>query len=202
MSNPYQSPTPGPPIVATRLDLATLEPLQKQILNLRIIVFALAVGVIAFGSYAIVTNWHKPHSLAGKFDYLCLIALAATVVALFAGVVVPWLLFRHVKLPPSALAQFAAQQPDVAQIQGVKARIQGAAIIGCAILEAPAFVNLVAYQRSPELLNLIAAGVLLVGILAWFPLPGRCERWIEAELRRQKDEAARTAVGIDLPGRV
>jgi hypothetical protein len=32
------------------------------------------------------------------------------------------------------------------------------------------------------------AGFLLLGILAQFPLPGACERRIEDELRREKEE--------------
>ena len=202
MSNPYQSPTPEAPVATTSLDLATLGPLQKQILTLRIIIVALAVGVSVYAAYAIVQNEDKPHFLAEKLEPLNLIMIALALVALPMGIVVPWLVFRHVQISPHVAASFASHGPQIAPVMIIQARIQTAAIISCAEFEGAAFANLYAYHTSVEWLHLIAAGVLLMGILAWFPLPGRCERWIEAELRRQKDEAARTAVGIDLPGRV
>ena len=65
-----------------------------------------------------------------------------------------------------------------------------------------AFANLVAYTTRPELLNLLMAGILLLGILARFPQPGAFERRIEDELRRQNEEASLKPVAIDRPGRV
>jgi hypothetical protein len=188
MSNPYQSPlaqAKGEELAAT---LAALPPLQGMIRTLRIVVAALALGVIVFAGYAIYSQAGKPLALAGRLDTLSLIMLGFGASQAVLGIVLPAVVFRAVTAPAAAAArQFAALDPQTAKVLGIQMRLQTATIVGCAMFEGGAFANLVAYLFAGDLLNVIAAGVLLLGILCFFPLPGACERRIAAELVRQKE---------------
>jgi hypothetical protein len=165
------------------------QPLAQQIQVLRILVAAMALGVVAFAGYTIYHNLGKPIVLAGKFDSLNVLMLVFGATALATGLVIPPIIFRSAARTPS-VGNPAALEPGVAPILTVQARIQTATIVGCALFEGGAFGNLVAYMQNAELLNLILAGVLLLAILARFPLPGACEQRILDELRRAKEQAA------------
>lgn len=163
-------------------------PLSQQIRVLQIIVFALAMGLFVFAGVATGQSFGKPQTLAGKFEPMNVAMLAFGGVALVMGIVLPGIMFRQIQVPTAAQAQFAAHGPEVARVLGVQMRIQTATIIGCALFEGGAFANLVAYMTTQELLHLIVAGVLLVGILARFPLPGATRERIDRELLRMKEE--------------
>jgi hypothetical protein len=189
MSNPYQPPTVDPRSPVAAADLSSLQPLRGAILTLRIIVFSLALGVIGFGVYTVVHNAGKPHTFAENLDSMSVAMLVFGVVDGLLGIVLPSMLFRFVKPNAEMSAQWAVHEPEVARVLGVQGRIQTATIVGCALFEGAAFANLYAYMVRPELLNLLMAGLMLLGILARFPLPSACERRIEDELRREKEEA-------------
>jgi hypothetical protein len=202
MSNPYQPPTVDPQSPLAAADLASLPPLRQQIMVLRIIVASLAVGVVVFGVVAVSQNLGKQHGLGTHFDVISVFMLLFGVAVLIVGLVLPSLVFRQAKVAPQMAAQYAVHGPDAARALGVMGRIQTATIAGSAVFEGGAFANLFAYMTTAELLNLIMAGILLLGILARFPLPGACARRIEDELRRQNEEASLKPVAIDRPGRV
>jgi hypothetical protein len=189
MSNPYESPIAETKAEALAESLTGNEPLQGLIRTLRIIVAALALGVIAFAGYAIFSRIGQPRALGGNLDTLGVIMLGFGATQGVLGIVLPAVMFRAVPVPAAAAAQFAVHGPETAKILGIQARIQTATIVGCAMFEGGAFANLTAYLTQGDLLNLIAAGVLLLGVLVHFPLPGACERRIAAELRRMKVEA-------------
>jgi hypothetical protein len=163
-------------------------PLSQQIRVLQIIVFALAMGVIVFAGVAIGQNLGKPHTLAGKFEPLNVAMLAFGGVAFVMGIVLPGIMFRQIQVPTAAQPQFAAHGPEVVRVLGVQMRVQTATIIGCALFEGGAFANLVAYMTTQELLHLFVAGVLLLGVLARFPLQGSTRERVERELLRMKEE--------------
>jgi hypothetical protein len=95
------------------------------------------------------------------------------------------------------MSQFAQHSPEAQRVLAIQGRIQTATIVGCALFEGGAFANLVWYMNTGELLHLAMAGLLLLGILARFPLPGACERRIADELRRQEEGASANPVAID-----
>jgi len=189
MSNPYQPPATEISLAPTGLGLSAMAPLRGAILTLRIIVVALALGVIGFGVFTLVKNAGKPHTFAENLDSTSVIMLVFGLVDGFLGIVLPSVLFRFVKPNAAMAAQFAVHGPEVVRVLSVQGRIQTATIVGCALFEGAAFANLYAYLVRPELLNLLMAGLMLLGILARFPLPGACERRIEDELRREREEA-------------
>ena len=190
MSNPYQTPATETAWTTPGLDLASMAPLRGAILTLRIIVAALVLGVVGFGVYAVAQNAGKPHTL-GNLDSLGVVMLVLGVVDGLLGVVVPRVMLQILRsMKPNAqqAAQWAALPPQVARVLAIQNRIQTVTIVGCALFEGAAFANLYAYLVKPELLHLLMAGLMLLGILAQFPLPGACERRIEDELRREKEE--------------
>jgi hypothetical protein len=172
----------------TSLPTPAHEPLRKQVMTLRIIVLALAAGVIAFAIFAIVQNLGKPHTLAGKLDQLSVMLLGFGLITLVLGVVVPPIVFATSRGTAVQTMQTACNEPELARVLWVLLRMQNATIIGCALFEGGAFANVFGYMQSNELLHLILAGVLVLGILVRFPLQGLTEQRLELELRRLKEE--------------
>ena len=165
------------------------QPLAQQVNVLRIIVASMALGVLAFAGYAIYANLGKPVVLAGKLEPLNFVLLAVGVATLILGFVLPPIIFRAAAgNPPPGLS--ASLDPAIAPLLAIQARIQTATIVGCALFEGGAFANVFGYMQSGESLHLILAGVLLLAMLAHFPLSGTSEQRILDELRRDKEQAA------------
>lgn len=165
------------------------QPLAQQINVLRIIVASMALGVLAFAGYAIYANLGKPLVLAGKLEPFNFVLLALGVATLILGFVFPPIIYRAAAgNPPPGLP--ASLDPAIAPLLAVQSRLQTATIVGCALFEGGAFANVLGYMQSGELLHLILAGILLLAILARFPLSGTSEQRILDELRRDKEQAA------------
>ncbi len=152
------------------------ETLRPLVMTLRIIVIALAMGVIFFGIFAAVQNAEKPLALGTKMNYLFL-AIAGPM--FLAGFVVPRL------LPMRAATSEAGA---AAAVKAIFDPIQTATIVGCALFEAAAFANLFVYLQEGELVHLAISGIALLCILAHFPIPGRIEQRIEEQLQARRDE--------------
>jgi hypothetical protein len=164
------------------------QPLRLQIMTLRIIVVALAMGVIVFGTYVVARNIGKPHFLAEKLDTVSLVLLGMGLATLLLGIVVPSLFFANRRGSPLTPAALATYDREAAKVFGILGRLQTATIIGCALFEAGAFANLYGYMETRELLHLGIASVLTMGILARFPFELSTVQRIEEELRRLKEE--------------
>jgi hypothetical protein len=190
--NPYRTSSLASPWGETSIPPAAIKPLQGSILTLRIIVFALAMGVTMFGGFAVMSNLGKPHTLGWNLQPLNLIMLGFGAMMLLLGAVLPSVIFRNVTMQVAAHIHPAAADPAVAQVLAIQQRWQTATIVGCAFFEGGAFANLFAYFTTCELLNLLMGGILLMGILARFPLPGSCQRRIEDELRGIKGAPPKT----------
>jgi hypothetical protein len=197
MTNPYQPPAAPPLRFITPEELRAIAPLAGQILVLRIVVAALALGVVVFAAVAVVQNLGKPQVLAGKFDVVGIAMLGFGALVGLQGIVLPGIVFRIAKPGSAVMSQFAQHSPEAQRVLAIQGRIQTATIVGCALFEGGAFANLVWYMNTGELLHLAMAGLLLLGILARFPLPGACERRIADELRRQEEGASANPVAID-----
>lgn len=159
------------------------ETLRPLVMTLRIIVIALAMGVTSFGVFAAVQNASKVQTFGTKVNYLF---LAITAPMFLAGFVVPRL------LPKSGTGQSPsdskAKPDEAAAVSSAFASIQTATIVGCALFEGAAFMNLVSYMLDAELVHLAAGGIALVCILAHFPIARRVEQRIEEQLQKQRDE--------------
>jgi len=197
MSNPYQSPATAPLRLITAEELRGIAPLAGQILVLRIIVAALALGVVVFAAYTVVHNFGKPQAFGQKLDIVGMAMLGFGALMLLQGIVLPSVVFRMARPNSAATSQFAQHGPEAQRVLAIQSRIQTATIVGCALFEGGAFANLVWYMNTAELSHLAMACLLLLGILARFPLPGACERRIAGELQRQEEGASFNPAAID-----
>ncbi len=165
-------------------------PQRGPLMTLRIIVAALALGVASYGAFVVAQNIGKPQVLAARLDSLNVILLALGLVTLLLGIFVPYVVFSSSRGSLPQVPAELAKTPQQARLVAIQLRIQTATIIGCALFEGGAFANLFGYSQSRELLHLVLAGVLLLGICAHFPTTGAYERRIDDELRRQNEEEA------------
>lgn len=181
----------------------------QPLMTLRIIVLAMALGVTAFAIVAAIQNIHKPLVIAGRLQPLNIMLLGMGLAAVPLGLVLPATIASSNRgapnrnAPQQAPPQLGAPPAHAAPAKiphessrlAIQQRIQVSTIIACAIFEGGAFANLVGYLQTGELLHLIVAGVLLLGILSRFPLTGAYERQIEDELRRMREEEALKPAG-------
>ena len=159
------------------------EALRPLVMTLRIIVIALVLGVTVFGIIAAVQNAGKPQNFGTKVNYLFL-ALAGPL--FIAGFVVPRLLPKGGPVQPTDAAKYKPE--DAASVQAAFAPIQSATIVGCALFEGAAFMNLVVYLQDAELVHLAVSFIALFCILAHFPVTSRIEQRIEDQLQARHDE--------------
>ncbi len=61
-------------------------------------------------------------------------------------------------------------------------------IVGCALLEGACFVALFAFMMDGHLIGPVVAALLLLGVLAHFPTPGRVSDWVTDQLRLLEEE--------------
>src|SRR5262245_48608683 len=93
------------------------------LLTLRIIVFALAMGVTTFAGFAVSQNTNKPHTVAGKFDMPGMVFLAMGLIALPLGMILPRVIFAMSRSAP-AMNMPPGTSPDQACALIVQQRIQ------------------------------------------------------------------------------
>lgn len=158
------------------------EILRPLVMTLRIIVIALALGVLFFGIFAVVQNASKPQSFGTKVNFLFLAITAPTFVV---GFVVRRLLPKGGAVQPQHAAGQGEPDDD---IRSAFAAIQTPTIVGCAFFEGAAFANLVVYLQEAELVHLAVSGLALFCILAHFPITRRIEQQIEDQLQARRDE--------------
>jgi hypothetical protein len=177
-------------VIPTKIAPENALAIRQPLVVLRIIVAALALGVISFAVVTIVLNLDKPQALAGKLQPLNLVLLGMGLVVFPLGMLLPKIIFAAGRnSPPTGMAA-GNLTPEELRVFAVQQRIQVSTIIGCALFEGGAFANLVGYLQTGEQLHLAVAAVLLIGILAYLPTSASYEQRIEDELRRQKEEEA------------
>src|SRR5207249_10323986 len=96
----------GPQIMSLESSSSPAPATAGPLMTLRIIVFALAMGVATFAGFTISQNINKPHVIAGKFDTQSLMFLAMGFIALPLGIILPRVIFaasrraRAMNMPP------------------------------------------------------------------------------------------------------
>jgi hypothetical protein len=106
------------------------------------------------------------------------------------GAVLPAVIFAAGRGSPQSAPSALAKTPEAARLLSIQQRIQTSTIIACALFEGGAFANIFGYSMTRELLHLILAGVLILGILSRFPMAGSYQRRIDDELRRMQEQDA------------
>lgn len=141
------------------------EQLAVAVRTMQIIVFSMAMGCVVFA--VILLTVIQPEPTEGP-PMIAYIGVAAGLVALVAGVIVPRIM--------------AASQPATA------GAYQTTLIIGSALFEGGAFFNLAAYMIDGQSFSLAVVAVLVSAIVVGMPTIGRVEDWLDA--RRRSDEEA------------
>lgn len=158
--------------------------LTPPVRSMQIIVGALALGIINF--LLIVVFVIRPQALGGPAGetLLTYLSLGVAAVAVAASFIVPMVLGGSMRnsLPDSSTASNTAAAKGDANILPLVQVYQTLLIIKCAILEGAAFFCLIAHMIERQTITLAIAGVLLLVLLAQFPLRSRVEAWIESEL--------------------
>ena len=163
---------------------------RQPIMTLRIIVLALALGVVSYAGFVVAQNVGKPHVLVGKLDSLNLVLLGLGISALVLGIILPIVIFASGRASSQVGPSAPAKTSEQARLLSIQQRIQTSTIIACALFEGGAFANIFGYMQTRELLHLILGGVLLLGILSRFPMTGAYQRQIDDELRRMQEQDA------------
>jgi hypothetical protein len=155
--------------------------------TLQIIVFALAMGVVMFAAIVVSQSGNRPQRPAGNTPAWQSPVFLVGVATLLLGFIVPAIIFAAGR-KAAARAGGERANSDAASRLAIQQQVHQTTIIGCAILEGGAFLGLVSYMQSGDTTFLALAGLGLVGILSYFPTPGRFERRVENELRRLKEQ--------------
>lgn len=157
---------------------------------MQVIVLALLAGLGIFGgiAFALGQTGNTPDNV------LTVVGLGAAAVVVVARLSVPYLaagslvgkIARGEPLDSRATSNDSNTKPmsEPLQLCGV---YQTTTIIAAALLEGGGFFNLIAYVVEGNILNLVAAGVLSIGILLLLPTVGGVEQWIAAQQRRVED---------------
>jgi predicted lysophospholipase L1 biosynthesis ABC-type transport system permease subunit len=146
------------------------ENLRGSLTTLRIIVFALLLGVTAYTGFSVFTQLQKapqPPQPAPQAQWPITHVVSLGFGALFAVIALV--------LPPFIAApKIETEKTDPREVAIVQAAgtVQMRTIIGCAILEGAAFFNAIWVQMDFSLPNLAMVGVLVFLLLLHFPLAG------------------------------
>jgi hypothetical protein len=161
--------------------------LKKMVRVLQIIFAALVMGVCMFLGVVLLLEIDLPGEVLPDQPFLTYFAAGTAALAIVAWGVVPGMIAGRVrdmiacgKVPTSAFCQERAA--ELGDVGALGAAYQARAITGAAILEGAAFFNLVAYMIEAQPINVAAAVVLVVVMLAAIPTYGRAEAWVDHEL--------------------
>ncbi len=159
---------------------ATIVQLDQLRRTLQIIVVALILGVVCFGGFTVISG-DGPKTFFGpdRMD----IMLAIGVISAVSSIVAP-IFVGHPSRASTQNAQPAMQamltgEPDHDHAIYEAQRIQVTTIISCATLEGGAFANLFAFMTTQDLVHLLVATILVVGIMWRFPIRSRYLRRID-----------------------
>jgi hypothetical protein len=162
-------------------DSDLVEKLRPNVLTLRIIVAALATGVLVFAAVAMVIRaGGNMQPRAANLELITIMAIAWTPVGLILSRLVPALMSKTARANIVSGAGLAASN---SQFDLLTNQYLTNSIIAAALLEGAAFFNLVGYllEGHPATLGL-GIGLALV-ILSLFPSAPRMTHWIEQQAR-------------------
>lgn len=174
MSNPYASPEQnndgGSPAFA--------QTFSQDIRGLQIVTGALALGAIMISVVMLVINGG---AIDGEFDIVAGIGLGFAALNFILHLIIPRVKMQNElkDLNRESLASLSDEEK-----QGrVLGAFRGGHIIACAMLEGAAIMNVVLYQLTSYVGNLIAAAVLIVLIILKMPTANSMQNKINDQLR-------------------
>jgi hypothetical protein len=159
----------------------------------RIIVVALAVGVVVFGVIAIfMTGGNvqlevergKAEQVHTGFSAMAIVALFWSAVCVLARLFVPGIVVASAcrKIGRGTWQQSGSPQPE--SDEGKLLHVfHSKTIIGCAVMEFAAFINVFAYMIDGGLFAIVLAFVFAMVILSAFPTRTGYDSWLEKHMR-------------------
>jgi len=164
----------------------------------QIIVLALFSGVLVFGGVVLFTPADDRN---GEMGILSLMSVGMTGISVLVSFLIPKLIVKQNrnKIASGDWAVVPSGAP-IKETDAGKFSIvfQMTTIVGCTVLEGAAFFALIAYMQEGHLTTLVSTGVLMLGILLYFPTRTRIENWIEHQLRLVDEERSLSGHNYDV----
>jgi hypothetical protein len=178
------------------------ERLKPAIMTLRVIVIALATGVVAFAVAAIVIRMQQAAAPANDAaGLLTILGIAAAPVAFLLSRFLPGLIVAKARRQiaggqygvPAESNPNQASGPQSGMVQlGDDGKLftvfQTKTIISAALVDGAAFLNIVAFLLGGSLIALGLGLLLALAIVSLFPRMSRVLEWIEAQRRLMAEE--------------
>jgi hypothetical protein len=173
--------------------------LDAALKTMRIIVGALAVGVVNFLGIALFIRSQNA-AAPPEVPILSWVAVGCTALALALHVFLPGWVTKHLrqklvqgKVPPVRInPAFAALPNQLGFLMGI---YQTQMLVGAALVEGASFLSLIAYLLEGEWFSLLLAGLLLVVLIAKFPSHAGFALWLERQrelIEQERFDAAST----------
>jgi hypothetical protein len=150
------------------MDIENSPLIAQRVIQLRTIVVALIMGVVSFAAIAVyMVNAELIQPIGTKI--ITYVAAGLLLVMIMTQIVLNMMMEKS-----------ARQRLNPESIKPWLDLYQSRTIIGCALLEGPAFLALCGYMLEREPLGLIVAGVaVLVMIVTMFPTESRIRDFVE-----------------------
>ena len=172
-------PSNNPYSVGSQLDGGGTTP-QASVRSMQIVASALMAGVLFFAAIVAVVTGSK---LNGQPDVLTWMGGAFAAVAVVIHFVLPPMIAK--KSWERAIANGLRQKSESEQIQHAMNDYQCQLIVGHALLEGAAFMNLTVLIAGRSVINLGVVIALLVLMLIRFPTTTKVTWWIQDRLRQR-----------------
>ncbi len=144
---------------------------DQRVWTMQIIAVALVMGVVLFAAVAVlgIGALDKPPKADATVSY---IALAFATVMFGAHLVVPATVARNARTTAGNEAMHASRWVAIYQTK---------LVVALALLEGPAFFNMIALIIESHWWSLATAGALVFFMLAAFPTKTRVAQWVETQ---------------------
>jgi hypothetical protein len=156
------------------------EYLNKLVLTMRVIVAALASGVVLFFFIVLALRGDQ----APGQPLIAYLAAGVGVTAFAASVVVPQVMTAPARQSIAAgdAPNGAAVSKEVGDVGRLGALYQTRVIVAGALLEGAAFFNTIAYLFEGQMLTVVVTIALILSIVGQFPTVGRVENWVVSQM--------------------
>ena len=165
------------------LSEAQRDQLARQLMTMRIITGALCAGVLFFAGIVLLIGTREAEE-----PVLAFVALVLSVFSVLAAAIVPRMIGKRGQsvsaISPNAQPEESSSpgSDELRRVTHAMGIYQTRLIVSLALLEAAAFLNLVAYMLEGQAVNFAVAIVLLALMLIQFPSRTRTENWVAEEL--------------------
>jgi len=154
--------------------------------NCQIITFGLALSVIVFVFTVFVILQNAEEQKPIELPLLTYVGIGSALLALVAGAIAPKIIMSNLRQKLAEGQEWnwnpsSVPMEELGDIGPLAAIFQIRLIVGLAILEGAAFMNVIAYMTEYQTISLGMAAALLFAIFLKFPWRTRIEHWVRDE---------------------